>query len=149
MISITFQHDYRLDEASIKLVLGTIGVYFIFLNELMIPYPFGSSKLIYIGLSESRQNSVGRRLRAHLAGQSGNVGIMNYAERYDVRFSYHSEEVLRNLGLANLYEIESVFLSDFCRYRGAFPLCNNQAGLDLLRREVVLPSIEVDWAQFS
>ena len=52
--AITFPQDYSLDEASIKLVRGAVGVYFIRLTNLRIVYPFLESGLIYIGMSESR-----------------------------------------------------------------------------------------------
>lgn len=68
MTAITFPQDYSLDEASIKLLQGAVGLYFIRLTNLRIAYPFLESGLIYIGMSESRHNSIGRRLRAHLTG---------------------------------------------------------------------------------
>jgi hypothetical protein len=104
--------------------------------------------LIYIGLSESAHNSIGRRLRAHLTGQSGNYGIMNYAARYEARFTYHSFQLLRNLGATNLYEIESFFLSDFLRVHGAFPVCNNQSGLTVIQ-PMIRQEITVDWKHFA
>jgi hypothetical protein len=88
MTAITFPKDYSLEERSIKLVQGVIGLYFIRLESLRILYPFTESRLIYIGMSESTYNSIGRRLRGHLTGQSGNYGIMNYAARYQARFTY-------------------------------------------------------------
>jgi hypothetical protein len=146
--AITFPQDYSLDERSIKLVQGAVGLYFISLTTLKIPYPFVESGLIYIGMSESRHNSIGRRLRAHLTGQSGNYAIRNYAQRYPARFAYHSFELLRNLGAPSLYEIESFFLSDFLRVHGAFPICNNQSG-----RTIVAPKITgqvtVAWNQLA
>jgi hypothetical protein len=146
--AITFQKDYSLEERSIKLVQGMVGLYFIHLESLRIPYPFTESRLIYIGLSESVHNSIGRRLRAHLTGQSGNYGIMNYAARYEARFTYHSFQLLRNLGATNLYEIESFFLSDFLRAHGAFPVCNNQSGLTVIQ-PMIRREITVDWKHFA
>jgi hypothetical protein len=57
--AITFPQYYSLDERSIKLVRGAVGLYFISLTTLKIPYPFLESGLIYIGMSESRHNSIG------------------------------------------------------------------------------------------
>jgi len=145
---ITFPQDYSLDERSIKLVQGTVGLYFIRLTTLKIPYPFLDSGLIYIGMSESRRNSIGRRLRAHLSGQSGNYAIRNYAERHSVRFSYHSFQLLRNLGATSLHEIESFFLSDFLRVHGAFPICNNQSGWNVVEPKIT-GEITVAWDQFA
>ncbi len=95
---------------------GSVGLYFIRLTNIRITYPFRESGLIYIGMSESRHNSIGRRLRAHLTGQSGNHAIRNYAEHYSARFAYHPFELLQNLGATSLYEIESFFLGDFLRH---------------------------------
>jgi hypothetical protein len=99
-------------------------------------------------MSESAHNSIGRRLRAHLTGQSGNYGIMNYAARYDVRFNYHSFQLLRNLGATDLYEIESFFLSDFLRVHGAFPVCNNQSGVTIIG-SMIKKDVAVDWKHFA
>ena len=148
MTAVTFPKDYSLEERSIKLVQGMIGLYFIRLELLRIPYPFIESRLIYIGMSESAQNSIARRLRAHLTGQSGNYGIMNYAARYKVRFTYHSFQLLRNLGATDLYEIESFFLSDFLRVHGAFPICNNQSGLTVTQ-PMIRQDITLDWKHFE
>ncbi len=52
MTAITFPQDYNFNDKSIKLVQGVVGIYFIYLEELRIPYPFGYSRLIYLGLSE-------------------------------------------------------------------------------------------------
>lgn len=148
MKAITFPQDYSLDERSIKLVQGNVGLYFIYLEKLRIPYPFCESRLIYIGLSESRQNSIGRRLRAHVTGQSGNYGISNYALRHKVRFTYHTFQLLRNLGPTSLYEIESFFLSDFLRVHGAFPICNNQSGVNVVQ-PMITGEVAVNWEHFA
>src|SRR4051794_17498594 len=103
MSKITFPEHYNFGDSSIKLVHGAVGIYFIYLEELRIPYPFGVSRLIYLGLSESKQNSIGRRLYGHLTGQSGNLGIKNYVERNRARFTFHSFQLLRNLGPSDLY----------------------------------------------
>ena len=148
MTAITFPKDYSLDERSIKLVQGMVGIYFISLEDLRVPYPFRESRLIYIGMSESKQNSIGGRLRAHLTGQSGNYGIRNYAARHKTRFTYHSFQLLQNLGATNLYEIESFFLSDFLRIHGAFPICNNQSGVNIIQ-PMITGAVTVDWEHFA
>ena len=52
-------------DSSIRDLRGTIGLYFIYLMNTHIPYPYKPSRLIYIGMSESIQNSIGNRLRDH------------------------------------------------------------------------------------
>src|SRR5947208_11500316 len=102
MLRIGFFDHHHFDEASIRLVQGTIGLYFIYLDELRIPYPFTNSRLIYVGMSESKQNSIGSRLRAHKTGQSGNLAITNYAARHDAHFTHLRLEVLKTLGTENI-----------------------------------------------
>ena len=143
-----FDH-YSFDEASIRLVHGAIGIYFIYLSQLTIPYPFRSSRLIYVGMSESKQNTIGNRLRAHKTGQSGNLAIMNYSARYDVRFTYLSLETLKPLGTENTLELESFFLTDFLREHGAYPICNNQSGFSFPETKLTGLTVSIDWNAFS
>ena len=79
--------EYNFDDQSIKLMQGIVGIDFIYLEKLEIPYPFKQSRLIYIGLSEFTQNSIGRRLYGHLTGQSGNLSIRNYVGRHPAKFT--------------------------------------------------------------
>lgn len=149
MTAITFPQFYNFDARSINLVEGVVGIYYIYLEDLRIPYPFGASRLIYIGMSESKQNSIGKRLRAHRTGQSGNHGIKNYAKRYNAKFTFHSHKLLHNLGARNLHEIESFFLSKFLQPYGAFPICNNQSGVVVSESSITSAGINVDWGHFS
>jgi len=104
MTEISFLHEYNMDDSSIKFAQGAVGIYFIYLENSTIGYPFGNSRLIYLGLSELKQNSIGQRLSAHLSGRSGNMCIKNYAARNQTRFTFHTFELLRNMGTSNLYE---------------------------------------------
>jgi hypothetical protein len=140
-------HDF--DETSIRLVQGTVGLYFIYLTELRIPYPFKPSRLIYIGMSESKQNSIGNRLRAHKTGQSGNLAIANYAAKHDVCFTYHSLGVLMSLGTENVLELESSFLADFLASYGAYPICNNQSGAAFPGTSLTRDTFIIDWNFFN
>lgn len=145
---IGFFDHHELDETSIRLVQGTIGLYFIYLSELGIPYPFRRSRLIYIGMSESKQNSIGNRLRAHKTGQSGNLAIPNYAARYHVLFTYHGLDFLKNLGTENVLELESFFLANFLGEHGAYPICNNQSGTFFPETVLTRDALVIDWAFF-
>lgn len=135
-------------EQEVKFVQGVAGIYFIFLTDMRITYPFQSSGLIYIGMSESKQNSIAMRLRGHLTGQSGNLGISNYAKSHRVKFTTYSAEVLRNYGNENLFDVESFFLSDFLETHGTFPICNGQAGRQLSLPQKKL-SARVEWSFFQ
>ncbi len=146
-MNIVFTRTYNLREQEVKFVQGMAGIYFIFLTDLRIAYPFHPSGLIYIGMSESKQNSIAMRLRGHLTGQSGNLGISLYAKNHVVKFTTYSSEVLRNYGNDNLFDVESFFLSDFLEKHGAFPICNGQAGHQLSAPEKKL-SARVEWSFF-
>ena len=147
-LTINFLEKHKLDDQSVRLVQGTIGLYFIFLKDLEISYPFKLSRLIYIGMSESIQNSIGNRLRAHLTGQSGNKAISNYSTSYTVFFTTHTIQLLKILGTDNLFELESFFLSDFHRIHGSFPICNNQSGVSFPETQLSEKNIEVLWNYF-
>ena len=149
ILTIRFLEENKLGEVATRLVQGTIGLYYIFLDNLQVPYPFKASRLIYIGMSESKQNSIGNRLRGHFTGQSGNLGIMNYAKRYDAKFTYHTLQLLKILGTENLFELESFFLSDFLREFGSYPICNNQSGATFPETSLSDKNITVHWEYFD
>lgn len=148
-LKISFFEEHRFDDVSIRLLQGITGLYLIYLKDLLIPYPFQSSRLIYIGMSESKQNSIGNRLRGHKTGQSGNLAIANYANKYDVRFTYHSLEFLKTIGTENVLELESFFLTDFFKHYGAYPICNNQSGVSFPESSLSNERIDVDWHYFQ
>lgn len=146
---LTFVEQHKFDEISIGLIRRELtGIYFISLELVTIPYPFLGSRLIYIGMSESAQHSIARRLRGHLSGQSGNIGIANYARQHKVRFTFHSLDVLSVLGSRDIREFESFFLSDFARVHGCFPICNGQAGMEYPTSTLPDSDIGVAWEQF-
>ncbi|OXT02984.1 hypothetical protein B7H23_07705 [Notoacmeibacter marinus] len=145
---ILFAQMYNLSEHEIKLVRGVVGIYFIFLATPGITYPFASSRLIYIGMSGSNQNSIAMRLRGHLTGQSGNLGVMNYANTHNLKFTYYSADVLRSYGPENIYDMERFFLSNFLSHHGSYPICNGQGGREIADVSNGI-SAEVDWDFFS
>lgn len=149
VIRITFPQQYPLDDLSIRYVQGFTGLYFIFLEGLAIPYPFKASRLIYIGMSDSNQNSIGNRLRDHKSGQSGNIGIMNYAIQYEVNFAYLRTDMLKVLGSDKAVELESFFLASFATAHGTYPICNNQSGISFPDSPIDIKAVYVDWAFFQ
>ena len=149
MAKITFTEVYNLRGPEIKLTRGIVGIYFVFVPGLAIPYPFGTSTLVYVGMSESQQNSIGKRLRSHLTGQSGNEGIKNYAEHHTVKFTYHSLAGLGFVGTDDLFDIERFFLTDFLNYRGSYPICNGQGGVERDDSPTKMQEIDVDWRFFE
>ena len=149
VIRITFPQQYPLDDISIRYVQGFTGLYFIFLENLAIPYPLVSSRLIYIGMSDSKQNSIGNRLRDHKSGQSGNIGIMNYALRNKVNFAYLRTDMLKILGCDKAVELESFFLTSFATAHGTYPICNNQSGISFPDSPIDKHAVLVDWRFFQ
>lgn len=130
-------------------LVGTIGLYFIFLEDLTIPYPFKESRLIYIGMSESRSNSIGNRLRDHIAGRSKNTGIIGYHRKWKLNFTYLDYEFLKQVFPSlDIESIETYFLEDFAGFFGVYPICNNRRGPSEKKREFKnLP--QIDWEFFK
>jgi hypothetical protein len=148
-MKIAFYELHDLDDTGIRLVQGTVGLYFIYVPSLRVPYPFAPSGLIYIGMSESRQNSIGRRLQAHKKGRSGNVALGNYIARRGAKFTYLTVDVLKALASTNVLELESFFLQHFMVQHGAYPICNNQSGVLFPGTRLEIEGVGVDWKFFS
>ena len=148
-VTISFPEEYSFSERPINLVKGLIGIYFIYLKNMYIQYPFRRSRLLYVGMSESKQNSIGNRLKGHLTGQTGNLALMNYAAKHRIMFTYQSFDLLRILGTDNLYELESFFLTDFLTNAGSFPICNNQSGVAILAPSIDPNLVKVLWETFE
>ncbi len=147
-LTIRFLEEMELDDVSIRAVRGLIGLYFIYLVDVQIPYPTCPSRLIYIGMSESRRNSISNRLRDHKSGQSDNPGLTNYITRKHAKFSYHASDYLRILGTSNPAELEATFMQDFLNHHGSNPICNNQAGGEIGIGQV-LPNLVIDWKFYA
>lgn len=147
-ITVRFFEVKRMDEVSIRFVRGMVGLYFIFLTDLMIAYPFHPARLIYIGMSESKQNSIGNRLRDHASGQSGNPGLTNYIKTRDANFTYLTMQLLSVLRIPSVAELEGAFLRAFLASFGCYPICNNQSGIEI-RGEDLPPRFEIDWQMFT
>lgn len=146
-ITIRFFEPKALDDISIRSVRGVVGLYFIFSDEVMIDYPFRPSRLIYIGMSESKQNSIGNRLRDHASGQSGNPGLTNYIKTRGTRFSYLTFDLLSLLRIESIAELEGAFLRAFLGTFGCYPVCNNQSGIEFRGQELP-PEFGIDWGPF-
>lgn len=69
-ISIYFDEPKLFEPTNTKALGGIVGLYFIFTQKTFIQYPFDKSKLIYIGMSEKKTNSIGSRLSGHFEGKS-------------------------------------------------------------------------------
>lgn len=121
---------YKFNRKNFAGLSGYTGLYFIFLGNLLIPYPYSSSPLIYIGMSESRLNSIGNRLKDHLSGRSNNQGIKGYYQKWTLSFTYLDYEFLKHVfSTSKIEPIETYFLEDFAQEYGSYPICNNRRGL--------------------
>jgi len=130
-------------------LVGCVGLYFIFVDNLSIPYPFNNSRLIYIGMSESKSNSIGNRLRNHISGHSQNKGILGYNDRWNLRFTYLDYEFLKHVfSFDKIESMETYFLEDFVKHFGSYPICNNRRGATE-KTSTAKSKIKVDWQFFG
>jgi hypothetical protein len=147
-IKIYFEDGKSFDIRNIKPLDGIVGLYFIYNTSIEIQYPFRKSKLIYIGMSEKRTNSIGKRLQGHLEGTSGNEGLVNYRKANALKFTYINFEMLKKMWSLSIESLESYFILDFvCRY-GVYPICNNKTGYDVQQFKLD-SNLIIDWEYFE
>lgn len=127
-IKINFDAPLIFEPQSYKPLMGIIGLYFLFLSNTKIQYPFDKSRLIYIGMSEKRTNSIGKRLTDHFDGKSGNIGLTNYRALDEMNFTYLNFEMIRNYWPTTIEFLETYFISGFVKTFGVYPICNNKTG---------------------
>ena len=147
-IKIFFNDPKKFNLQNIKPLKRITGLYFIFLADTEIQYPFRKSRLIYIGMSEKRTNSIGNRLAGHYDGQSGNIGINNYKRLEQLKFTYINFEMLKKIWTLRIEDLESYFILDFVKYYGVYPICNNKTGFEILRNELEF-DLKIDWNYFE
>lgn len=128
--------------------MGVVGLYFIFLNEMKIQYPFQQSRLIYIGMSEKKTNSIGKRLQGHFDGSSGNEGLVNYRKVEPVLFTHINFDMVRAIWPLRIEDLESFFILDFVRLYGVYPICNNKTGFEILKSELKI-DLKIEWSFFQ
>jgi hypothetical protein len=148
MVTLHFDECRDFDPRNITPLMGVCGLYFIALRRTQIPYPFGMSRLIYIGMSERRTNSIGKRLTGHYDGSSGNEGLANYRKAEGLCFTYVNFEMLRRTWQHRIEDLESYFILDFVRRYGVYPICNNKSGFEVRKLDVPT-GIDIDWPHFE
>jgi len=145
---INFDNPKLFNPKNIKPLMGICGLYFIFLEKLNIPYPFGKSRLIYIGMSEKKTNSIGKRLTGHYDGSSGNEGLVNYRKKETLYFTYLNFNILKKVWDYRIEDLESYFILNFVDKYGIYPICNNKSGFEV--QKIDLPIIlNIDWGYFK
>jgi len=145
---IFFEEGRKFEIRNIKPLMGITGLYFIYNTKIELPYPFQASKLIYIGMSEKRTNSIGKRLQGHVEGTSGNEGILSYAKVNEVHFTHINFEMLKTLWSLSIESLESYFILDFVKRHGVYPICNNKSGYDILNADIT-NNLIIDWKYFG
>ena len=147
-IKIYFDQYQKFELKNIKPLLGICGLYFILLENTEIQYPFKKSRLVYIGMSEMKTNSIGKRLSDHYDGISGNMGLINYRAVKGLYFTYLNFEMLKNMWEHSIEDLESYFILDFVEKYGVYPICNNKTRFDVQERNISLKLL-IDWKYFE
>ncbi|MBI1326212.1 MAG: hypothetical protein GC136_01050 [Alphaproteobacteria bacterium] len=147
-LQIYFEEGKSFEIKNIRPLTGLTGLYLIYNSEIHIQYPFRKSRLIYIGMSEKKTNSIGKRLQGHLEGTSGNGGILSYQKANNLFFTYINFEMLKNRWSLGIESLESFFILDFVRHYGVYPICNNKSGYDILTAALDL-NLKINWEYFE
>ncbi len=147
-VTIYFDSPKLFEANNIKPLNGIAGLYFIFSQSIEIQYPFQKSKLLYIGMSERRTNSIGNRLLGHFDGKSKNLGLVNYRKVEPLFFTYINFEMLKSLWQFRIEDLESYFILDFVEQFGVYPICNNKSGFEI-QNQTLTSSFKIDWKYFK
>lgn len=147
-LKLYFDIAKKFEILNIKPLAGLTGLYFIFNNKTRIQYPFKTSRLLYIGMSEKKTNSIGSRLTQHFKGKSKNWGLINYGKVDQLYFTYINFEMLRKFWSNRVEDLESYFILDFVEKYGVYPICNNKSGYEILDKKLQSDFI-IDWPYFE
>lgn len=147
-LQINFDTPKKFEITNIKPLNGIVGLYFIFTEEMKIQYPFHKSRLLYIGMSEKKTNSIGSRLTGHFEGKSKNPGLVNYRKVGQLFFTYINFEMVRKFWDFRIEDFESFFILDFVEKFGVYPICNNRSGFEILEKKIEADFI-INWKYFE
>ena len=147
-VTIYFDSPKPFEAGNIKPLNGITGLYFICSSTIQIQYPFDKSRLLYIGMSEKRTNSIGSRLIGHFEGKSKNVGLVSYRKIEPLWFTYINIEMLRNIWAFRVEDLESYFILNFVEQFGVYPICNNKTGFEILNNTLTT-DFKIDWNYFK
>ena len=124
-----------------------VGLYFISITRGGIGYPFKSSQLIYIGMSERTSSSIASRLKGHFDGSSGNAGLVNYRKAGPLLFTYLNFDSLKSFWKQRIEDLESYFIQSFVHDYGVYPICNNKTGFPDFKKGQ-FTDLQIDWDHF-
>ena len=147
-LKIFFEKPKKFEIQNIKPLAGLTGLYFIFTEKTKIQYPFKKSKLLYIGMSEMKTNSIGSRLTGHFDGKSKNLGLVNYRKVGQLFFTYINFAMMKNFWEYRIEDLESYFILDFVKKYGVYPICNNKSGFEIIDKKLKADFI-IDWKYFE
>ncbi len=147
-LQINFDTPKQFELSNIKPLNGIVGLYFICTTDTLIQYPFKKSRLLYIGMSEKKTNSIGSRLTGHFEGKSKNVGLVNYRKIEPLFFTYINFEMLKSFWQLRIEDLESYFILNFVENYGVYPICNNKTGFEVLKTDLNV-DILIDWNYFE
>ena len=147
-LQINFDTPKQFELSNIKPLYGIVGLYFIFTTNTLIQYPFRKSRLLYIGMSEKKTNSIGSRLTGHFEGKSKNVGLVSYRKIEPLFFTYINFEMLKSFWQLRIEDLESYFILNFVENYGVYPICNNKTGFEVLKTDLEV-DISIDWNYFD
>ncbi|MDR2818117.1 MAG: hypothetical protein LBB37_01575 [Endomicrobium sp.] len=147
IIDIYFDAPLLFEVNNIKSLNGIVGLYFIFSSATQIQYHFDKSKLLYIGMSEKKTNSIGSRLIGHFEGKSKNIGLVNYRKTEPLKFTYLNFNMLKNIWKFRIEDLESYFILNFVEKFGVYPICNNKTGFEVLKNTMSV-NFKIDWSYF-
>ena len=147
-INLYFDAPKAFELNNIRPLNGIVGLYFIFTQTISIQYPFDKSKLIYIGMSEMKTNSIGSRLIGHFEGTSKNLGLVNYRKVEPLLFTYLNFDVIKSDWNYRIEDLESYFILDFVSNYGVYPICNNKSGFEIEKSEIDT-NFKIDWSYFK
>lgn len=147
-ISIYFDEPKSFEPTNTKALGGIVGLYFIFTQTTFIQYPFDKSKLLYIGMSEKKTNSIGNRLSGHFEGKSKNIGLVNYRKIEPLLFTYLNFDILKTNWDYRIEDLESYFILSFVEHYGVYPICNNKTGAEIHSSELKV-NLKINWNYFK
>jgi hypothetical protein len=148
LLNIYFDSPKAFELRNIKPLAGIVGLYFIFSSSISIQYPYTTSRLLYIGMSEKKTNSMGNRLEGHYKGTSKNVGLVNYKKIEPLLFTYINFDIIKSNWKYRIEDLESYFILDFVDKHGVYPICNNKTGFEV-QNSILQTEFKIDWSYFK
>ena len=147
-LKINFDYPINFEPKNFQSLKNICGLYLIFLPKRKVSYPYKESRLIYIGMSEKITNSISKRLMSHYEGKSGNFGLKSYRDIDNLLFTHINFDIVKSFWPKKIEDMESIFILDFVKNFGVYPICNNKTGFPEQIEELKY-LIDIDWNYFD